>query len=178
MRWILRILGGLVVLVVVLGAVGMVLPRIVTVERSVAIDAPPETVFPRINSLQAAAEWSPWLELDPDVQTTYSGPESGVGNRLEWASEHPQVGNGTQEIVESAAPERVVSALDFGDMGGGTATFVLAAEGAGTLVTWGLDADLGAGPVGRWMGLMMDNWVGADFETGLAQLKTLVEAES
>jgi len=30
-------------------------------------------------------------------------------------------------------------------------------------------------PMGRWMGLMMDGWVGPDYETGLSNLKSLVE---
>ncbi len=175
MRLIGRILIGIVVLVVVLLAVGMLFPRNVEVARSIEIDAPPETVFAHVNSLQRAAEWSPWLGIDPDVQTVYSGPEEGVGNRLEWTSEDPQVGNGAQEIIESEANTRVVSALDFGDMGLASATFELAPAGDGTSVTWALDADMGAGPVGRWMGLMMDNWVGADYETGLANLKALAE---
>jgi hypothetical protein len=42
-------------------------------------------------------------------------------------------------------------------------------------VTWMLDTDMGAGPIGRWMGLMMDKWVGGDYETGLQNLKSLVE---
>ena len=44
-------------------------------------------------------------------------------------------------------------------------------------MTWGLEADMGNAPVGRYMGLMMDRWVGGDFEAGLARLKALVEAE-
>ena len=29
----------------------------------------------------------------------------------------------------------------------------------------------------RWMGLMMDNWVGGDYERGLVNLKELVEGQ-
>lgn len=47
----------------------------------------------------------------------------------------------------------------------------------GTRVAWDLDSDMGAGPLGRWMGLMMDRWVGGDYEAGLANLKTLVESQ-
>jgi len=80
---------------------------------------------------------------------TFDGPAAGVGNKMTRASENPQVGNGTQEITASAPNERVESAPRFGDMG--------------------------LNPVGRWMGLMMDGWIGPDFETGLGNLKTLVE---
>ncbi len=40
---------------------------------------------------------------------------------------------------------------------------------------WGLNTDMGAGPVGRWAGLMMDGMIGPDYETGLARLQAAVE---
>jgi len=116
MRWIRRILGAIVLLVVALVGIAYLLPREVSVARSTTIDAPPEAVFGHINSLQAGAEWSPWLGIDLEVQLAYSGPEEGVGNALAWISEHPKVGSGAQEIVESVANEKVVTDLDFGDM--------------------------------------------------------------
>ena len=41
---------------------------------------------------------------------------------------------------------------------------------------WALDTDMGAGPVGRYFGLMMDSMVGADFAAGLQNLKLLLES--
>lgn len=175
MRFLRNVLIFLAILAAGFVAVAYVLPRKVPVERSILIDAPPEAVFPFVNSLQRGAEWSPWLGIDPDVRLGYAGPPEGVGNRLVWASDHPDVGNGSQEITRSIPNERVESSLDFGDMGRATAWLALAPEGAGTRVTWGLVADMGRNPVGRWMGLMMDEWVGADYERGLASLKTLIE---
>ena len=173
---ILKWFGGLVLLVLIVFAVGgMLLPRDVNVARSIEIDAPAEEVFPHVNSLKAGAEWSPWLGRDPEVQLSYSGPDEGVGAKLAWASEHPQVGSGSQEIVVSEPGARVESALDFGDMGLAKAAFLLEETGGSTKVTWTLDTDMGTSPVGRWMGLMMDNWVGGDYETGLSNLKALVE---
>lgn len=176
----MRILKWLFGIVVVLGIVfvggAYLLPREVTVVRSVNIEAAPEAVFPHVNSLKATAEWSPWMGRDPEMQTTYSGPDAGVGAKLAWLSEHPNVGNGAQEIIASVANERVETALDFGEMGTAKAEFILAGAGAGTEVTWSLVADMGSNPVGRWMGLVMDGMVGADYETGLSNLKTLVEA--
>ncbi|MCY4178887.1 MAG: SRPBCC family protein [Litoreibacter sp.] len=79
------------------------------------------------------------------------------------------------EVIESVPNESVKNALDFGDMGTAIADYKLVEEGGITTVTWGLTADMGAGPIGRWMGLMMDDWVGADYERGLSNLKALVE---
>lgn len=175
MRVLKWILGVVVVLAVVFVAGGFLMPREVTVTRDIVINAPAEEVFPLVNSLQEGQKWSPWLERDPDVELTYEGPESGVGNKMSWASEVDTVGNGTQEITVSTQNERVETALDFGTMGTAKAAFILAADGAGTKVTWNLVSDMGNNPMGRWMGLMMDGWVGPDYEKGLGNLKALVE---
>jgi len=177
MRVVKWILGGLVALIVVFVVVGMLLPRNVTVARSIEINAAPEQVFPHVNSLKAASVWSPWLGQDPEAVLTYTGPEAGVGAQLSWASEHPNVGSGTQIIRVSDTNRRVETDLDFGDMGTARATYILEASDGKTTLTWDLLTDMGAGPIGRWMGLMMDDWVGADYERGLANLKALVEGQ-
>ncbi|MEJ6390009.1 SRPBCC family protein [Gymnodinialimonas ulvae] len=175
MRLLRNILFGLVAIVALALIAGFFLPRHVIVERELIVDAPPEAVFPHVSSLQAFAAWSPWGDLDPDMQVAYSGPDTGVGNVMEWTSDHPNVGNGRQEIVEIVENERVTTDLDFGDMGTARAWWQLDPDGSGTRVTWGLDADMGSGPIGRWFGLLMDGMVGADYERGLSRLQAAVE---
>ncbi|MEM0936851.1 MAG: hypothetical protein AAGJ91_13225 [Pseudomonadota bacterium] len=99
----------------------------------------------------------------------------GVGNRFEWHLENPEVGAVTQEIIVSDASNVARSALDFGEMGPAEAVFDISDCGAGSSVTRGLETDMGPGPVGRWMGRMMDRWFGADYEAGQANLKALIE---
>lgn len=175
MRIIKWIVGIVLVLVVVFFAGALALPKDVAVARSIEIEATPEQIFPHVNSLKAGAEWSPWLGRDPEVQLTYSGPDAGVGAKLDWASEHPQVGNGSQIISASVDNEKVTTDLDFGDMGKAVASIDLVESNGKTMVTWGFETDLGSNPVARWMGLMMDRWVGGDYEAGLSNLKALVE---
>ncbi len=175
MRLIGRILIGLVVLIVIAAAAAYLLPRNVVVEREIVIDAPPEDVFGHVNSLQAFSEWSPWGDRDPDMEVTYTGPETGVGNTMEWSSDDPRVGSGRQEIVEVVENERVRTTLAFDGMGTAEAWWNLEPEGGGTRVTWGLDSDMGNNPVGRWMGLTLDRFVGADYERGLERLRERVE---
>ncbi len=175
MRIVRNVLIGLVGLILIAVVGAFFLPRHVIIERSTVLDAPPEAVFQHVNSLQAFSAWSPWNDYDPDMQVTFSGPEAGVGNVMEWTSEHPQVGQGRQEIVASVENESVRTSLDFGDMGTAEAWWTLAAEGDGTRLVWGLDADMGNNPIGRWMGLMMDDWVGADYENGFERLHSVIE---
>ena len=106
--------------------------------------------------------------------TTSSRVERLKG-RWNGLSDHQQVGSGSQEIVASVENAAVTTELDFGEMGGARATWDLEETDGTTRVTWGFVANMGNGPVGRWMGLMMDKWVGGDYETGLTNLKALVE---
>ena len=172
-KWIL--ISVAVVVVAVIG-LAYVLPREVEVQRSTAIDAPPDTVFALVNSMQQTEKWSPWLERDPDVKLEYSGPETGVGNKLAWSSDNDQVGTGTQVITASEPNARVETALDFGPMGTADAWFDLQEKAGATEITWGFRTDLGMNPVARWMGLGFDTWIGADYEKGLAKLKAVAEA--
>jgi uncharacterized protein YndB with AHSA1/START domain len=176
MRFIRFLLIGLVVLIALLAAVGLVLPDSAHVERSTVIEAPPDKVFAVVNNLRRFNEWSPWFDLDPDARYTFSGPESGVGSRVDWSSDVPSVGAGSQEIVASEAPRLVRTALDFGNDGTAFAEIRLLPENGATRVTWALDTELGRNPVDRYFGFFLDALLGPTYEDGLARLKRLVES--
>ena len=172
LRWLVRIV--LAVVVIVVGG-AYLMPQNVHVGRSTEIAAPPAKIFAIINNHKRFNEWSPWAELDPKTQYTYSGPATGVGSKMAWSSTNSSVGSGSQEIVESIADKSVVVKLDLGDMGKADAALTLEPAGAGTKVTWGVEIDVGMNPIGRWTGLMLDRWIGADYEKGLGRLKSLAE---
>lgn len=165
---------ALIAVIVVLGS--YLLPRDVYVSRMASIAAPPDKVFAHLNSLQRVSEWSPWSALDPDMKVSFSGPEEGVGNKMEWQSDNPNVGSGTQIITASVANEQVATELDFGEMGQGKAEFLISEKAGGTAVEWNFQTDLGMNPLARWMGLMISETVGTDYEKGLARLKETAEA--
>lgn len=176
MRILKKLLLVIVVVVVALAGIGMLLPRQVHVERSAVINAPPATVFALVNGYRMFNKWSPWSDRDPAAKYTWEGPDFGVGAKFSWTSEKADVGSGSQEIVESRAPEAVKVRLDFGAQGVAWSNWALAPEAGGTKTTWSCDIDTGAGPVGRWFGLMMDKWVGTDYAKGLENLKAFAEA--
>jgi hypothetical protein len=74
----------------------------------------------------------------------------------------------------SERPKRIETALDFGDMGQPHAYWTFEPSGEGVQVTWGLTGTT-SGPLGGYFAKMMDGWVGADYEGGLARLKEVVE---
>jgi uncharacterized protein YndB with AHSA1/START domain len=153
---------------------GYVLPERVHMERQTIINAPPEKVFAIVSDLQRAREWQPWQAMDPNMKVTFEGNGPGVGQKMIWQSDNPQVGSGSQTVTEFIPNEKLVAALDFGDMGKADATVTLAPEGSGTRVAWLFDAKLDS-IIERWFGLLMERFVGPDFEKGLAALKAAAE---
>jgi uncharacterized protein YndB with AHSA1/START domain len=176
LRGFKRLILGLFLLLAVMVAVAFALPRNVAVERSAVINAPEMDVFPYLVDLRKFNEWSPWAKRDPETHYVFEGAREGKGARMEWNSD--QIGTGEMEIVEIEANKSVVLALDFGAKGTATASYLLSPAGAGTKVTWGINTDVGNNPMARWTGLMLDRWIGADYEEGLANLKKLVEAKT
>lgn len=173
---ILRVIGlGVVGVAAVFIAAAYALPRQVEVERSIVIAAEPDEIFPYLNSLKNFNIWSPWAEIDPETNYAFSGPDFGVGAKSKWTSEHSQVGNGSQEIVEAVPNELVRTHLDFEREGVAEGFYRLSRVDNGTHVVWGFETDMGNNPVARYVGLMMDKLVGDDFAKGLDRLKSLVE---
>ena len=176
----MKILRGLFFLLLGLVALFFVtalfLPQAAHVERSMTTTASPATVYGLVDGFKRFNEWSPWAGLDPATKYTYSGPETGVGARMEWASANPDVGNGSQEVIDVEPGQRVTSKLDFGMDNPTTSTISLVPEGTGTRVTWALDTDFSGSLIGRYFGLALDRMVGPDYEKGLAQLKAVAES--
>ena len=171
-----NLLIGLVALIVLLAIVGLFLPSTVHLERSTVIAAPQSTVFTLLNSYKRFNEWSPWAGIDPETSYTYEGPDHGVGAKMSWQSENRDVGSGSQEITASRPWERVEAELDFGPQGTAQAFFDVASEDTGTRVTWGFDTDFGYNPIQRYFGLLIEKFLGPQYEQGLASLKELAES--
>lgn len=152
-------------------------------QRSVVIQAPPASVYQQLISFKNFNAWSPWAKLDPNTRYTYEGPESGVGARMSWVSENPNVGSGSQWIVEAVENKMVKNGMAFGDMKGDYfATLELEEVPEGTKVTWHYDGDVkGTGMVnsalGKAFGLFIDRALGPFYEDGLTSLKQVVESQ-
>lgn len=172
----LLVLAGLFV------AGGLLLPTQVHVERSIVIERPAATVFTLVNGYRTFNQWSPWAGLDPDADFELRGPSTGVGARMEWSGDPAMVGTGWQEITSSTPYERVETQLDFGPQGRAESYFDIQEGPSRSHVTWGFDTDVTEGQgvvgalLGRYFGLMLDRWVGTDYEQGLAALKAYAES--
>ncbi|MBL9188981.1 MAG: SRPBCC family protein [Opitutaceae bacterium] len=171
-----KILLGLVAVIALILIVAAFQPNQFSVQRSLVIAAPPAVLFDQVNDHRKFAVWNPWMKLDPNVKTAYSGPATGVGSVASWQGNR-EVGAGSATIIESKPGELVRQRMDWKEPmeGASTVDFIFKPEGAGTLVTWHM-----YGPnsfVGKVMCLFMsmDKMVGGQFEVGLANLKAIAE---
>ena len=171
-----KIVIVIVILIAAFLAYAAIQPDTYRVERAASITAPPEKIFAHINDLHSWGAWSPWEKVDPAMKRTFSGAESGKGAVYEWEG-NSDVGKGRMEIAESSLPSKVVLNLHFLEPfeGQSTAEFTLEPTGDSTNVTWTIHGanDYVSKVIGVFVS--MDKMIGGNFETGLANLKTIAE---
>lgn len=174
----MKIAKGLLIVVLGLAAVlavgGMVLSPKFQVTRSTLVAAPADKVYALVASPRAWKEWSVWNRRDPQMQVSYSGPDSGAG--AGWAWKSASEGDGKMTFTAAEPGKRVAFDLYFPDFGTtSTGELTFATEGSGTRVSWTMNGDMGSNPLFRWIALFADGMVGKDFEAGLANLKAVAE---
>jgi hypothetical protein len=174
---ILAAAGAVVALgVVVVLVLAAMKPDQFRVQRSAAINASPEKIFPLINDFKAWTAWSPYENKDPDMKRTYSAVTGGKGATYAWDG-NGNVGAGNMLITDAPAPSKV--ALDLNMTKPMTAhnkvEFTLVPAGDTTTVTWMMRGEAPYFAKIIHVFFNMDKMVGGDFEAGLAQLKNVAE---
>lgn len=162
--------------IVVVLALAATKPDSFRVERSLAVKAPADVIYPLIANFHFWTSWSPYEGRDPDMKRSFGGAEQGKGATYAWDG-NKNVGAGHMEILDASTPTKIRIKLDFERPfeGHNTAEFTMAPQGDATLVTWAM---YGPAPfMSKVMQVFMnfDNMIGKDFEAGLASLKKLTE---
>jgi len=170
------IAGVLAIAVAIILILAATKPNTFSVRRATTVKAPPDKIFGLINDFHQWGTWSPYENKDPAMKRTYTGAERGKGAVYAWDG-NKNVGSGRMEILDASEPSKIVIRLDFFTPfeAHNTAEFTMLPQGDATNVTW-----LMHGPAPFMSKMMqvfinMDNMIGKDFETGLANLKRLTE---
>lgn len=137
------ILGAMAVLIPGLFVISLFLPATVKVVRVRVVPATVAAVFQQVNILRNWEGWSPCSS-----------------SRLKWKV----------VITESRLHEYIGLDMQFMKRHPAKAYFRFEPSPSGTMVTWALWAELGQHPGRKLMGVMMDKWIGKDFERGLENL--------
>lgn len=168
----LLVVAGVIILLFVVTS--FFIPNEYSVERRVNINAEPSEIYPYVVDLKEWQKWGVWFKRDPNMKLDYFGPDRAIGMRSEWVSETE--GNGEMEITQLEHNKRVLYRLYFPDFDMGSSGVVeIEATGQGSMVTWRDEGTVDNNPINKYFALMADGMVGPDFETGLENLKVLVE---
>jgi hypothetical protein len=112
------------------------------------------------------------------MKKTFEGPASGTGASNAWVG-NDKTGEGKMTITDSKPPQSIAIKLEFLKPFQATnkVSFTFAPAGEKTKVTWAMDGERNFMMKAFSVFMNMDSMVGKDFESGLAGLKTLAEAE-
>ncbi len=147
-----------------------------TVERSTIIHAAPEVVFEQVSNFRNWGSWSPWEELDPDMEKTFHGSDGEVGSGYSWSGNR-KAGAGSMKLTSIEAPLKMASDLNFERpfKSSNTMGFTLTPDAGSTSITWTMTATHNL--MTKIMSIfgLMDRQIGGDFEKGLGKLKSNLE---
>jgi hypothetical protein len=176
-----RIIEFLIALGIVAGLfvlVGVVLPSERHMSESVETNRRMTIVYDTVNSLRRFKDWNPLVLRDPKIQLKLSGPESGVGARLDYASKEGYIGKGSWTITSTEQNKQVVIGIE--DEGKGhdkTTSFKLEPTGKGgrnVKITQDYTVKYGWDLFGRYAGLYVSRHVGDDIKLGLSRLSNVL----
>lgn len=175
-KLILVVLGLIVAVVVVFCVVVAMQPEDLKITRSSMIDAPPAALFEQVNDFHKWDAWSPWAKIDPTMQVTHSGSQSGVGAVYAWAGTG-EAGEGKMTITASRPNELIAIDLEFIQPfpAKNVTEFTFTPNGSKTVVNWTMTGKKDFVMKAFCLMVDIDKMIGADFEKGLAQMKQVVE---
>jgi uncharacterized protein YndB with AHSA1/START domain len=168
-----KILLGIGVLILGVLCFAAVQPGHYHVEATKLMAAPAEAVFEQLDDFRAWSTWSPWEDLDPQLDKTFTGPSRGTGASYSWHG-NERVGRGKMTILDEQPPTHITVRVEFMEPFRAVASsaFTLVDAGGGkTRVTWSMDGEHSF--MGKAIGLFVDanEAVGRDFRKGLDSLE-------
>lgn len=178
MTRLIELLISLAIVAVLFVSVGVVLPDSRHLSHSVETNRKMTIVYDTLNSLRRFKDWNPLVLKDPAMQLKLTGPESGVGARLDYSSKEKGLGDGSWEIVKSEPGQRVAYAVTDIEPGTNKRTqFIFKKTGKGgrnIQITQTYDVDYGWNLIGRYAGLYVSSNVGEDMKMGLTRLSNML----
>lgn len=168
----LKIIGIVILaLFIVFVGVSFFLPSNYKVERSITINATPQTVYEEVADFRNEPHWSPWLEMDTTTKTELSGTPMQPGAAMKWSSK--KMGDGTETLEEAIPYKSLKYTLAAGGMKSSIVWTFEPLSNDSIRATWTITGDLSF--FHRCFALMADKMMGNVFEHGLAKLKEYCE---
>ncbi|PQJ11572.1 polyketide cyclase [Flavipsychrobacter stenotrophus] len=178
MKIVKMILLVLVAIIVIALIAAAFMKKDFNIEREVTINKSRQEVFDYIKVLKNQTHYSKWVMMDPNAKMEYRGTDGAVGSVSAWDSENKNVGKGEQEIMKLADGQKMDLEVRFKKPFESKADAYMTTEDAGpnqTKVKWGFHSKM-AWPTNLFTAMMnMEKMVGDDLQTGLTNLKGVME---
>lgn len=178
MKWFFRVIGVVFLLFVGMIVMGYLSGSTLSVERSIEIDGYADEIYPYLEDLEAAQQWSSWYASDPDAEYLFGGADYGVGATVVWRTHGSTADDAalinSEEITAAQPPEFVQTALL---MNGEKASAIYAVTplDAGSLVYIQFERELGGFPyLKRLQKGRLEKKFGNEFEAALQRLQTII----
>jgi Tfp pilus assembly protein PilE len=178
MTRLIEVLISLAIVAVLFLLVALVLPSSRHLTEKVETNRKMTIVYDTLNSLRRFNDWNPLVLRDPRMKLQLSGPDSGVGARMDYSSSNPQLGTGSWEIT-ATEPNASVSYAIVNPQRGHDKRSVFSLKPTGRAgrnveITQSYDVNYGWDLLGRYAGLYVSRHVGDDMELGLQRLSNML----
>ncbi len=175
-----KIIIGILVLIAIPFIVALFIKKEYAVEREVTINQPKQEVFDYIKILKNQDNYSKWAQMDSNMKKTYKGTDGTNGFVSAWESTKKDVGKGEQEIKNITDGERIDYELRFIEPFQSTESAYMITENISenqTKVKWGFNGHMAYPMNLMFLFMNFEKMIGDDLETGLKNLKTILEKQ-
>ena len=178
MKILKYLLIGLLSLIVLALIAGLFMKTEYAIERQITINKPKVEVFEYVKLLKNQDNFSVWAMRDPKMKKEFRGEDGTVGCVSAWDSDVKEVGKGEQEIKKVTEGERVDFELRFKKPFEATDNAYFAftsVDSTQTNVKWGFNGKMKYPMNLMLLCINMDEMLGKDLDTGLINLKAVLE---
>ncbi len=171
-----KFLSFIILLLLILGIIGYLLPTNFTVSRTETISSTAAHIHEYVGDLNKWQTWTAWKGENPEIVITIGERTTGIGASQSWTDKH---GGGSLSFT-SWSPEKGIE-YDLFFQGGKykskSAIKYDTSSQTRTRVHWTLEGDMSMPIIGGYFALFMKYSIGKMFQDGLNQLKTIVEQD-
>ena len=180
MTRLIEVLISLAIVAALFLVVSLVLPSSRHLSEKTETNRKMTIVYDTLNSLHRFKDWNPLVLYDPRMELKLSGPDAGVGARMDYSSKVSSLGQGSWEITATDPGKSISYAIVNPQRGSNKRTsFLLKPTGRGAVkrnveITQTYDVDYGWDLLGRYAGLYVSRHVGDDLKLGLQRLSNML----
>lgn len=178
MKILIIILLILVLIIAILLIIALFVKKDYAVRREILINKPSLEIFDYVKYLKNQDNFSKWAMMDTEMKKNYNGTDGTAGFVAAWDSKNKNVGKGEQQIKTITQGKRIDYEIRF------VKPFEAIAEAAiiteplpenKTLVKWTFNSSMKYPMNIMLLFMNMDKLLGKDLQTGLTNLKELME---